>query len=102
MDAPLDLLVEENVRRQVGNVVRSEVMRGAWEAGKEGECLFLCLGGSAPCQVADWHSFSFLLSWCAVTVHGWVYKLHDGKIKDLHVSYGLKEFKEAQAKEAKK
>ena len=46
MDGPLDVLVEENVRRQVGNVVRSEVMRGAWEAGKEGPfrpCYLSCL-----------------------------------------------------------
>lgn len=72
MDAALDVLVEENVRVQVGNVVRSPTMQSAWEAGKD------------------------------VTVHGWVYKLHDGKIKDLKVSYGLKEFKDHQGKEAKK
>ena len=51
-------IVEENVRRQVANICASEVMRGAWQSGKD------------------------------VYVHGWVYELETGRLRDLGVSKG--------------
>ncbi|EMD31081.1 hypothetical protein CERSUDRAFT_89485 [Gelatoporia subvermispora B] len=51
-------LVEENVKAQVRNVVRSAVMRGAWEKGRD------------------------------VWVHGWVYEIGEGTLRDLGVSVG--------------
>ena len=49
-------LCEVNVIEQVGNVACSTVLQDAWGRGQE------------------------------VTVHGWVYGVHDGLLKDLHVS----------------
>ena len=51
-----DVLCEINVIEQVGNVALSTVMQDAWERGQK------------------------------VTVHGWVYGLRDGLLKDLQVS----------------
>ena len=51
-----DVLCEMNVIEQVGNIAQSTVMQDAWQRGQE------------------------------VTVHGWVYGLRDGLLKDLHVS----------------
>jgi carbonic anhydrase len=51
-----DALCEINVIEQVGNVALSTVMQDAWERGQK------------------------------VTVHGWVYGLRDGLLKDLQVS----------------
>jgi carbonic anhydrase len=54
----LDMLVEENVKMQVKNVVHCEILKKAWEEGKK------------------------------VTVHGWVYDLEHGRLKDLNVTMG--------------
>ena len=51
-----DVLCEINVIEQVGNVALSTVLQDAWERGQQ------------------------------VTVHGWVYGLRDGLLKDLRVS----------------
>ena len=51
-----DVLCEMNVIEQVGNVALSTVMQDAWARGQQ------------------------------VTVHGWVYGLRDGLLKDLQVS----------------
>ena len=51
-----DLLVELNVIEQVVNVARSTVVRDAWERGQ------------------------------TLTLHGWVYGLSDGRLKDLRIS----------------
>ena len=51
-----DVLCEMNVIEQVGNVALSTVMQDAWARGQK------------------------------VTVHGWVYGLRDGLLKDLQVS----------------
>ena len=51
-----DVLCEINVIEQVGNVALSTVLQDAWERGQK------------------------------VTVHGWVYGLQDGLLKDLQVS----------------
>ena len=51
-----DTLCEMNVIEQVGNVALSTVLQDAWARGQ------------------------------AVAVHGWVYRLHDGLLKDLHVT----------------
>jgi carbonic anhydrase len=51
-----DLLVELNVIEQVVNVARSTVVRDAWERGQK------------------------------LTLHGWVYGLSDGRLKDLRIS----------------
>ena len=51
-----NVLCEINVIEQVGNVALSTVLQDAWERGQK------------------------------VTVHGWVYGLRDGLLKDLHVS----------------
>jgi len=51
-----NLMIELNVIEQVANVTSSPIVKGAWERGQE------------------------------VTVHGLVYDLHDGILKDLKVS----------------
>lgn len=51
-----DILCEMNVIEQVGNVALSTVLQDAWARGQE------------------------------VSVHGWVYGLRDGLLKDLHVT----------------
>lgn len=56
----LDLLIEENVMQQVKNLRESEIIQQDWKRrGSEG-----------------------------VTIHGWVYQLEDGTIRDLEVSVG--------------
>jgi carbonic anhydrase len=52
-EARLRLLCELNVREQVWNVCRTTVVQGAWERGQE------------------------------LSVHGWVYALEDGLLRDL-------------------
>jgi len=54
--AAADRLCELNVIEQVGNVWRTTIVRDAWERGQE------------------------------LTVHGWIYGLGDGLLRDLHVS----------------
>lgn len=56
MDARFDRLVELNVAEQVYSLSRTSVVRDAWKAGRQ------------------------------VKVHGWVYGLSDGLIKDLGVT----------------
>ena len=51
-----DALVELNVIEQVVNVAQSTVLRDAWQRGQN------------------------------VTLHGWVYGVHDGLLQDLHLS----------------
>ena len=51
-----DLLCELNVVEQVRNVCQTTVLRDAWQRGRD------------------------------VTVHGWIYRLHDGRLHDLGVS----------------
>jgi len=51
-----DLLCELNVVEQVRNVCQTTVLRDAWRRGRE------------------------------VTVHGWIYRRHDGRLHDLGVS----------------
>ena len=53
-----DALCELNVIEQVGNVALSNVMQDAWSRGQK------------------------------VWVHGWIYGLSDGLVKDLHVTMG--------------
>jgi carbonic anhydrase len=55
-DRRLDALVELNVIEQVVNVCQSTVLQDAWSRGQ------------------------------AINVHGWVYGIHDGLLKDLHIS----------------
>ncbi len=55
-DARLDRLCELNVVEQVMNVCRTTVVEEAWHRGQQ------------------------------LTVHGWVYGLRDGLVRDLHVS----------------
>ncbi|BEJ15378.1 hypothetical protein CspHIS471_0411450 [Cutaneotrichosporon sp. HIS471] len=56
----LDLLVEENVQQQVRNLLASQVVQDDWK------------------RRADY----------GVTVHGWVYQLENGTVRDLGVSQG--------------
>nr|ODO02304.1 carbonic anhydrase [Cryptococcus depauperatus CBS 7855] len=58
----LDLLVEENVVQQVKNLLESEVIKNASDWKKRG---------------VD-----------GVVIHGWVYHLEDGTIRDLNISVG--------------
>ena len=51
-----DLLVELNVIEQVVNVARTTVVQDAWSRGQK------------------------------LSLHGWVYGLSDGLLKDLHIS----------------
>lgn len=55
-EAALDLLCELNVIEQVANVCHTTIVQDAWDRGQE------------------------------LTVHGWVYGLHDGLLRDLDVS----------------
>jgi carbonic anhydrase len=57
-DARADRLCELNVIEQVVNVCQTTVVEGAWERGQE------------------------------LAVHGWIYRLSDGRIRDLGVSVG--------------
>lgn len=64
--APADavsLLVDENVKVQVENIVKSPIIKAAWKNGKSPK-------GKA------------------VYVHGWVYDLETGTLKDLGVTQG--------------
>ncbi|KAI8996231.1 carbonic anhydrase [Trametes punicea] len=54
----LTALVEANVRAQVANIAATDVVRAAWDQGKD------------------------------VQVHGWVYELETGRLRDLGVSVG--------------
>ncbi len=56
-ESRINLLCEMNVRRQVQNVVRTSVLQSAWDRGQ------------------------------AVGVHGWIYSLKDGLLKDLKCSH---------------
>lgn len=56
--ARCDRLCELNVIEQVANVCRTTIVRDAWASGQE------------------------------ITVHGWIYGLKNGLIKDLHCSAG--------------
>src|SRR5450432_2413580 len=53
-----DRLCELNVIEQVANVCHTSIARDAWERGQE------------------------------LTVHGWIYGLHDGLLRDLNVTVG--------------
>jgi hypothetical protein len=57
-DAALDVIVQANVKRQVEHICAAEPVRKAWAAGKP------------------------------LSVHGWVYDVASGRIKDLGVSRG--------------
>jgi carbonic anhydrase len=60
----LPILVEENVKAQVENVCKSEIIQNAWQKkSRKGKDVF---------------------------VHGWVYDIGEGKLKDLGVSCGPK------------
>ena len=54
----LEELVEVNVKKQVANIANTDTIRNAWKRGQE------------------------------VWVHGWVYDIPDGRIRDLGVSVG--------------
>ena len=56
-------MFEENVKAQVRNVLESDVVKAAWSKDRE-------VRGSAK----------------LVGVHGWVYELDRGRVKDLGVS----------------
>ena len=55
-EAAANRLCELNVIEQVTNVCHTTIVRDAWDRGQE------------------------------LTVHGWVYGLHDGRARDLHVT----------------
>src|SRR3954469_16309439 len=57
-EARIDRLCELNVIEQVVNVSQTTVVEGAWEKGHD------------------------------LTVHGWIYRLSDGRIRDLGISVG--------------
>jgi carbonic anhydrase len=52
----VDRLCELNVIEQVANVCRTSIVEDAWARGQ------------------------------ALTVHGWIYGIHDGLLRDLHVT----------------
>ena len=52
----IDRLCEMNVAEQVANVCRTTMVRGAWQRGQP------------------------------LTVHGWIYRIQDGLLRDLHLS----------------
>ena len=58
LDQKLDLLSELNVTQQVINVGETTIVRDAWERGQD------------------------------ISIHGWIYGLKDGIIRDLEISVG--------------
>ncbi|KAL1738924.1 carbonic anhydrase, partial [Schizophyllum fasciatum] len=64
-DEALDALVEENVKAQVENIIQTPTIQKAWQNGK------------SPRGKEVW-------------VHGWVFDLSIGKLKDLEISQGPK------------
>jgi carbonic anhydrase len=60
-NARLDRLCELNVAEQVSHVCQTTIVQHAWERGQ------------------------------SLTIHGWIYGLRDGLLKDLHVSVSGKE-----------
>lgn len=60
----LPLLVEENVKMQVENVCKSPAIVSAWARGDSGK---------------------------KVWVHGWVYEIENGTLRDLGISKGPEE-----------
>jgi carbonic anhydrase len=60
-EARVDRLCELNVMEQVANVCQTTVLEGAWERGDD------------------------------VSVHGWIYRLSDGRIRDLGMSVSANE-----------
>ncbi|MES9962639.1 MAG: carbonate dehydratase [Candidatus Sedimenticola sp. 20ELBAFRAG] len=57
----VDLLCELNVIEQVANVCHTTIVQDAWERGQE------------------------------LTVHGWIYSIHDGVLRDLNVNFDAPE-----------
>ena len=55
-NAKLDRLCELNVIEQVRNVQQTSIVRDAWARGQD------------------------------LAVHGWIYGLHDGRVRDLEVT----------------
>lgn len=53
----VDLLCELNVAQQVRNVAHTSIVQGAWKRGQN------------------------------LAIHGWIYGLKDGKVKDLNITY---------------
>jgi len=68
--AAANRLCELNVIEQVANVCQTTIARDAWERGQE------------------------------LTVHGWVYGLQDGRLRDLHTTVGNTDEPAAKYKEA--
>ena len=56
-----DLLCELNVIEQVVNVCETTIVESAWQNGQD------------------------------VQVHGWIYRLNDGLVRDLHMNVGASE-----------
>jgi carbonic anhydrase len=54
----LQLLVEENVKAQVANVLNSSIIQNAWMNGQD------------------------------ISVHGWVFEIESGQLRDLKVTKG--------------
>ncbi|KAG8906516.1 hypothetical protein FRB99_006736 [Tulasnella sp. 403] len=57
-DVALSLLVQENVKTQVANVIRTDTIRNAWREGRN------------------------------VVVYGWLYEIEKGQIRDLGIAAG--------------
>jgi len=60
-DKQLDLLCELNVKEQVSNICNTTIVQDAWKQGRE------------------------------LTVHGWIYNINNGILKDLMTSVGSSE-----------
>ncbi|KAF8519344.1 carbonic anhydrase [Hysterangium stoloniferum] len=56
--AALPVIIEENVKMQVANVTRTQTISDAWASGK------------------------------SVHVHGWIYLVEEGRLKDLNITRG--------------
>ncbi|MDX1706920.1 carbonate dehydratase [Pseudidiomarina sp.] len=64
-DAALNRLCELNVIEQVGNLAKTTIVQAAWDRGQE------------------------------LTIHGWVYSLEDGVVRNMNVSVSSREALEA-------
>jgi carbonic anhydrase len=79
-------LVEANVRAQVANVCRSEVIQRAWATAAEAQA---AREAGEDVDVDTYASSGKDVK--MVHVHGWVYELETGRLRDLGISCGPEE-----------
>jgi len=80
----LPILMEANVQTQVSNVADTDIIHEAWEVGKASESPFPSLLFFSEMEPVKLTCFTCLI----VYVHGWVYEIEHGRLRDLDISVG--------------